>query len=179
MSIVLGLSAKIKTGKSFIGTSFAESVGWNYVSFGDYVRLITEQRGLPAKREVWQRVGEEMIKQGLKTFCRGVISQIPNWRSGDPLVVDGVRHIEISNVLREIVAPSKYILVSIIVDEKTRLERVFQEEEKDIKSIERIEAHSTEIQVKNSIPQIADYIIDGNKSLPEIIKELKLISSEK
>lgn len=176
MSTVLALSAKIKTGKSFVGKPFAESVGWDYVSFGNYVRLITEQRGLPANREVWQEVGEDLIRNNLEEFCRSVLAQAPNWKPGKPLVIDGVRHVEVSNLLEEIVAPSKYILALLEVDEETRMERLHREEVKENDIIKRIESHSTEAQVKNVIPQIANFIIDGNEPLTELIERLRVIS---
>lgn len=177
MSTVLALSAKIKTGKSFVGKPFAKSVGWDYVSFGNYVRLITEQRGLPANREVWQEVGEDLIRNNLEEFCRSVLAQAPNWKPGKPLLIDGVRHVEVSNLLKEIVAPSKYVLALLEVKEETRMERLHREEVKENDVIKRIESHSTEAQVKNVIPQIADFIIDGNQPLPELLKTLRSISS--
>ena len=179
MSTVLALAAKIKTGKSFVGRPFADSVGWDYVSFGDYVRLVTEQRGLQANREVWQEVGEDLIRNNLEEFCRSVLAQAPNWKPGKPLVIDGVRHVEVSNLLREIVAPSKYVLALLEVNEETRIERFHREEVKENDVIKRIESHSTEAQVKNVIPQIADYRINGNEPLPILIERLKAISSDK
>lgn len=177
MGTVLALSAPIKTGKSFVGKPFAKKSGWDYVSFGNYVRLITEQRGLPAQREVWQEVGEELIRHDLEAFCRGVLAQAPNWKPGKPLLIDGVRHVEVNNLLREIVAPSKYILAWLAVDEETRIERLIREEVDEIDAIQRIESHSTENQVKTVLPYIADYIIDGSVPLPELIEKLSLISS--
>ncbi len=178
MSTVLALSAPIKTGKSFVGKPFAKKSGWDYVSFGDYVRLITEQRGLPAQREVWQEVGEELIRHDLEAFCRGVLAQAPNWKPGKPLLIDGVRHAEVNYLLREIVAPSKYILAFLRVDEEIRLERLFREEVNEAQAIQRIESHSTENQVKTIFPYIADYIIDGSEPLPILIKKLRIISSD-
>lgn len=178
MSTVLALSAKIKTGKSFVGRHFADSVGWDYVSFGNYVRLVTEQRGLPAKREVWQEVGEDLIRTNLEGFCRSVLAQAPNWKPGKPLVIDGVRHVEVSNLLKEIVAPAKYILALLEVDEEVRMDRLHKEETKEDSVIKRVESHSTEEQVKAVIPQIADYRIDGNEPIDILIEKLKAISSD-
>ncbi len=179
MSIVLALSAKIKTGKSFVGKPFAESVGWDYVSFGNYVRLVTEKRGLPANREIWQEIGEDLIRNNLEEFCRNVLAQAPNWKPGRPLVIDGVRHVEVSNLLKEIVAPSKYVLALLEVNEETRLERLHREEINEDDIIKRIESHSTEAQVKTVIPQFADFIIDANEPFPILIERLKAISSDK
>lgn len=178
MSTVIALSAKIKTGKSFVGKKFADAVGWDYVSFGNYVRLITEQRGLIAKREVWQEVGEDLIRNNLEGFCRGVLAQAPNWKPGKPLVIDGVRHAEVSDLLREIVAPSKYVLALLEVSEETRIDRLHREETKEDSVIERVESHSTEKQVRVVIPQIADYRIDGSEPIEVLIEKLKAISSD-
>lgn len=179
MSTVLALSGKIKAGKSTLGKPFADAVGWDYVSFGDYVRKVTRERGLPESREYWQEVGEELIRTNLEAFCRNVLAQAPNWKPGQPLVIDGIRHIEVNNLLKEVVAPSKYVLALLVVDEQTRKERLYQEGVKQTELIARIESHSTEEQVKTVLPQFADFRINGNEPLPNLIERLKIISSDK
>jgi dephospho-CoA kinase len=179
MSTVLALSGKINSGKSYAGKPYAEEDGLDYVSFGDYVRQITELRGLPSSRENWQQIGEELVKTNLEDFCLKVLSQAPNWKPGKSLVIDGIRHVEVSNFLKKYVAPSKYVLTVIEVDEQTRVERLRREGIRQNDLIERIESHSTERQVETILPHIADFIIDGNEPLPELIERLRSISTGK
>lgn len=177
MNTVLALSGKINSGKSYAGKPFAEENGLDYVSFGDYVREITEMRGLPAGREILQQVGEELVKSNLEGFCLDVLAQAPDWKPGKSLVIDGIRHAEVSDFLKRYVAPSKYVLTLVEVDEQTRIERLHREGIKQNDLIERIESHSTESQIKTLLPQIADFIIDGNQPLPELLERLRSIAS--
>lgn len=177
MITVLALSGKINSGKSYAGKTFAEEYGLDYVSFGDYVRQITEMRGLPASRERWQQVGEELVKADLEGFCLDVLAQAPEWKPGKSLVIDGIRDVEVSEFLKKFVAPSKYVLTVVKVAEKVRIERLHREGIRQKDLIERIESHSTESQVKTILPQIADFIIDGNQPLPELLEKLRSIAS--
>lgn len=178
MSTVLALSGKINSGKSYAGKPFAEEYGLDYVSFGDYVRQVTEMRGLPADRECWQQVGEELVETNLEGFCLDVLAaQAPDWKPGKSLVIDGIRHVKVSDFLKNFVAPSRYVLTVFKVNEQIRIERLRREGIKQNDLIERIESHSTETQVETALPQIADFIIDGNQPLPELLERLRSIAS--
>jgi dephospho-CoA kinase len=181
MSTVLALAGKIGSGKSTLAVSFAKSMGWTHVSFGDFVRSVTRERGLPETREVLQDIGDELISEDLGGFCRGVLEQA-NWMPGQPLVIDGIRHAEVNNRLRRLVAPQKYVLVYVSVDDQTRKERLRKrlrlEGVNERELVERVEIHPTEEQVKNILPLIADYKLDGTEPIPVLINKLKVISSE-
>lgn len=181
MSTVIALAGKRNSGKSTIGRSFAKAVKWPYVSFGDYVRRITRTRGLPDKREIWQEVGEELIRTNMKGFCEAVLAEAldTGWRPGMSLVIDGVRHVEVSHLLRELVAPSKYVLTLIEVDEVTRRRRSDDEGIRPGASVKKIDSHSTERQTDIVLPNIADFIISGNEPLSSLIEKLRDISSER
>lgn len=175
MNTVLALAGKINSGKSTIGSFYSKFYDCPYVSFGEYVRYITRQRGLTDIRENWQKVGEELFETDANLFCRAVLAQA-DWKPGQALVIDGIRHAKISELLREIVAPARYILTVVEVDEQIRKERLHREGVAQNDLIERIESHSTESQVKTILPQIADFIIDGNEPLPELLERLRAIS---
>jgi dephospho-CoA kinase len=177
MSVVLALAGKINSGKSTIGSIYARFYDCPYVSFGEYVRYITKQRGLPDVRENWQKVGEELFETDANLFCRAVLAQA-DWKPGQSLVVDGIRHTKISDLLRDIVAPSRYVLTVVEVDEQIRKERLHREGFDQNDLIEHIESHSTESQIKTILPQIADFVIDGNEPLPKLIERLRAISSD-
>jgi dephospho-CoA kinase len=181
MSTVLALAGKIGSGKSTLAVRFAEIMGWSRASFGDYIRQVVRRRGIQETREILQDIGDELISEDLGGFCRAVLEQA-NWTSGQPLVIDGIRHAEINNRLRRLVAPQKYVLVYVSVDEQTRKERLRKrlrlEGVNEHELVERVEIHPTEEQVKNILPLIADYKLDGTEPIPVLINKLKVISSE-
>ena len=49
--------------------------------------------------------GEELEGLDSETFCKKVLTSA-TWNSGDPIVIDGIRHVRMLNDLRKIVAPS-------------------------------------------------------------------------
>lgn len=176
MSKVIALAGKVNSGKSTIGKQFAESQGWSYVSFGDYVRQVTRDRSLPDVRESWQSVGEELVRTNMEGFCRSVLSQAPDWKHGMPLVIDGVRHIEVNNLLMKLVEPSRYVLALVEVDDETRKRRADEEGSGESDLIGKIDAHSTELQVAQVLRHVANYTLKGDDPLPNLINQLKNIS---
>lgn len=177
MSVVLALSGKIKSGKSTVASKFAESVGWPHVSFGDYLRVIANQRGLEPKREILQDIGDGFIRKDLEGFCRAVLAQA-EWHPGQSLVIDGVRHAEVNNLLRSLVSPSRYVLTYLSVDDQVRQARLRLEGIDAQDSVQKVEDHPTEEQVKNVLPHIADYILNGTEPVSVLIEKLKGISSD-
>ena len=159
-SIVIGFAGKIASGKSTLSTIFAKERGWPYVSFGDYVRLVARQRGEDdSQREILQQTGASLVEQDCEGFCRAVLQQAP-WQPGESLVIDGIRHLQVKQVLEKLVAPSKFVLIYISVDEQIRRQRLHYEGIDDPTRIERIESASTEIQAKAELPQVADFTLD-------------------
>jgi dephospho-CoA kinase len=84
MNAVIGLAGQIAAGKTTIATRLAARLGIPRVSFGDEVRRVAAERGLPADRAVLQDLGEELIAAGWDSFCRAVLAQ-GAWQPGQPL----------------------------------------------------------------------------------------------
>lgn len=169
--IVLGFSGSIASGKTTISVNLAKQLGCPRVSFGDYVRKVTLERGLDvSSRDVLQNVGESLIKGGWRKFCSSVLGQI-NWEPGQTLVVDGIRHKEALVKLKELTAPSRMFLIYITSSQVVQDKRL---KEKGISSqqMESIESHSTEKDVKSELPAMADITVDGSKTADENVQDI-------
>ncbi|HKQ09500.1 MAG TPA: metallophosphoesterase [Blastocatellia bacterium] len=169
-AVILGFAGKIGSGKSTLSSKVAEALGWPYVSFGDYVRSVARQRGLEESRRTLQEIGESLINEGCDEFCRTVLGQA-DWIPGQSLIVDGLRHAEIVNVLRRIVFPSQLYIIYIEVTEGLRASRLSERNE-DAKQPGLIDSHSTEAQVQSVLPGISDLFVDGNKPLDLLVDEV-------
>jgi dephospho-CoA kinase len=169
--IVVGIIGKIRSGKSSLSRSLSENLNWPYVSFGDEVRSITRKRGLDSSREVLQEIGEELVAKRAKEFCEAVLAQA-EWQPGESLVVDGIRHVKIVEILREMVRPSVLRLVYVKTADEVRESRLAHEINGP-KEIERIEHHSTEEQVGTILPRLVDLTVDGEKPIEELISEVR------
>lgn len=169
--IVLGFAGRIASGKSTLSKEISQHLGWQYVSFSYYVRTVARNRKLDESREVLQNLGASLINQGVEKFCQSVLAQV-NWQPLQPLVIDGIRHVEVVKVLQKIISPLEFRLVFISIDEKIRNARLDKRNITDYQNNQGIEAHSTEVQVQTLLPRIADLTVDGTQKTEELVQEV-------
>jgi dephospho-CoA kinase len=175
--VILGIAGKMGSGKSTVSHEFAEAMGWPYASFGNYVRHVARQQGLnEGSTEVLQEIGEDLVERDPKGFCRSVL-EYANWQPDQSLIIDGIRHVEVTTALQQLTAPSKFVLTYVDVDENTRKDRLIRERGVRPEQLERLEAHPTEAQVKSKLPQLADYHLNANEPVEILIDELRRIYS--
>lgn len=170
--IVLGIAGKIGSGKSTLSEELARGLGWPRASFGDFLRNVAKSRGLEESREVLQELGESFIERGANEFCRAVLAHY-KWNSGEPLIIDGIRHTEVVEELRRLVAPLELRIIYLDVDDKTRFERLKQlDENMEQDKLELVESHRTEEQVKDRLPALADLRLPGDQSISELVSKV-------
>jgi cytidylate kinase len=165
-AIVIGFSGGISSGKSTLSKSLANSLDIVRVSFGDRVRAIAKDMGLSESREQLQALGESLIDKDLDQFCLSVLTQA-EWQSGQSLIVDGIRHLQVLEMVSQLVAPLPMLLVYVSTEEAVRVERQLSKEGMEQKQLQYIDTHSTEIQVHNVLQDHADLIVDGSISVEE------------
>jgi dephospho-CoA kinase len=170
-SIVLGFSGPTASGKSSISKAIAETLGWTRVSFGDYVRNVALEHGLPVTREVLQGIGASLVDAGSHQFCERVL-EWSGWKAGSPLIVDGIRHRAVATDLQNLVSPTRFVLVYVDLDEATRTTRLVARGDTDDQSLKLADADSTEIEVASRLITRADLIVDGSLDLQELAEEI-------
>ena len=169
---VLGFSGRIASGKSTLSAAVADALGVPRVSFGDYVRHLTDYMGLDAnERTVLQDIGRRLAGHP-REFCAKVLAQA-SYQVGQPLVVDGIRHMEIAEEIRVQVVPAELKLVYVEAEETT-IEARLSQEGKYPGDIRRLELDPTEAQVKTTLRGLADISIrnDGSSSLEDMVGEI-------
>ena len=167
-SLIVAFAGTTASGKSTISTALAERLGWKRAGFGDYVRQIARERGVAQSIENLQDLGAELVAEGAEQFCRGVLEAV-NWRAGEPVVVDGVRHLEVLATLRGLTAPSKIVLVFVTVGNAERFARLKERGINDTSRLARIESHSAERQVRDVLRSAADLVVDGSDPLDRTV----------
>jgi transcriptional regulator with XRE-family HTH domain/dephospho-CoA kinase len=167
-SLVVGFAGRIGSGKSTVSTEVAKVLGWPRASFGDYVRTFARNAGLDESREVLQGLGEELIERGVDDFCKAVLAN-SGWNAGEPLVIDGIRHAEVIESLRRLVAPLEMRVVYLDVSDQKRLENLREREEVVPAKLKLMETHPTEEQVKELLPDLADLRLSGDRPVPELV----------
>jgi len=169
--VIVTFSGPIGSGKSSLSQAVATRLGFSRVSFGDYVRLMGERRGVPQTRESLQKVGVSLIEAGWEEFCKSVLSQAC-WKVGQSLVVDGVRHVEAFESIQRITSPSLVVLVFVRLSESKRM---FRLEQTGIPNapLSKWDSHPTEIQVATALPEMADLSIDGSVPIKEGVDKVE------
>lgn len=110
-----------------------------------------------------QVLGASLVNKNPTKFCRDVLNQF-SWQPGDPLVIEGIRHIEILNTLNRILAPQHVELIYIeLSDNELKKRRSFS-----ISTYAQgIDNHSTENEY-DLLRGNANLVIDGSESVEKI-----------
>jgi transcriptional regulator with XRE-family HTH domain/dephospho-CoA kinase len=169
--LVIGFAGRIGSGKSTLSSEVAKRLGWRRASFGDYLRTVAKSSGLDESREVLQQLGASLIEKGVDDFCRAVLTHY-GWSAGEPLVIDGIRHAEVVESLRKLVAPLDLRVVFLDVGDEQRLKRLNAQDERTAENLGLVEGHATEQQVKGLLPDLADLRLSSDRPVPELVATL-------
>lgn len=158
---LIAVAGATRSGK----TTFIREVERRYAastaSFGHLVRERTEKLGLPQTRHSWQQVGEEWIATDRWGLCEQVLGRLPAVGIG---IIDGVRHVTILEILKEISHPRPVILLFVECTNRVRQQRLL-EDGLHSSGIARILAHSTDEDVP-ALRARADLVINGEIEPP-------------
>ncbi|HEY4678007.1 MAG TPA: AAA family ATPase [Candidatus Angelobacter sp.] len=169
--LVIAFSGKLGSGKTTISNAVATALGWPLAGFGDYVRQVVRERGLDGTRENLQAVGTELLEADPREFCKAVLSS-GGWIRGEPLLIDGLRHVKTIAIIQELISPATLRIISILVPEATRLQRLGQRDQVEAASTGIIEAHSSEQEVGSILCSHADLVLDGEKPVSVLVAEI-------
>ena len=168
---IVCLCGGIGSGKTEVSTQLSKRLAWKRAGFGDYVRAVAIQRSIPEERESLQQLGESLIASSLRQFCAAVLDTA-EWSPGEAAVVDGIRHVEALNVIRELVAPVTAPLIYLALPDEIRVARLSDARPSDGARLEQLDLHSTEVQVKTALREIADLVIDATRPRDEVVAEI-------
>lgn len=170
MSYILIFSGKVGSGKSSISQIIADKFKFQWLSFGNYVRIKATQEGIEHTRINLQDLGEKLLKEDIKQFCNNVLNQV-DW-GVEPLVIDGLRHDTILQELRSIIYPNKIFHVHLNITDDIRSQRLLKTRLIEIKDINAIDSHQNEIQVMANLGDTADIIINADNEIDIIVRDL-------
>ncbi|WP_431205527.1 patatin-like phospholipase family protein [Bradyrhizobium betae] len=175
MGIVIAFSGPIGAGKSTISQKVAELLHWPRVSFGEYVQKVAAEYGEDRDdRTVLQRLGQALVLADVDGFVDGVLRE-KQWRNAageGNLVVDGLRHAEVRHALVQNIKPNTLKHVFVTVDEDTRQQRVFKEDNIEPRLLMRYDQDITEAQIPRIIREYKDIEVSGKLPAPVAAKEI-------
>lgn len=160
MSLLVCLAGQIGAGKSSVRRALARELGWNHASFGDYLRVKLElSGGDPTSREALQELGKAEIESDSFGFCQRVLAS-GGFRKGESFLIDGVRHVDVLRILRELARPSTTKLLFLGATDDLRRARVASRA--DYADFARAEEHPVEAEVRDSVRNHADVVVDAS-----------------
>jgi dephospho-CoA kinase len=171
MAAVFAFAGRMGSGKTTLTTALAEALGCRRASFGDYVRHVVNARGMEQTRENLQRIGTELLEQDRLAFCNRVLLY-SGWKPGDALVLDGLRHAETIDLIRQLVCPLMLKIIYLEIDDDIRLKRLEARGEGEGEALVLAEAHSSERQVTSILAGQADLTIDSSEPVQESVRRI-------
>lgn len=168
--VAVALAGAVGSGKSTLGRMLAERMNGEVASFGDFVRHIATQRGITHDRHSLQALGQSRIDENPAAF----VAEFLVWAAPKPgklLVIDGVRHAAVDDILREWsreVGRSYYlILIDASLAERAKRRHSGNEVE-----ARRVDEHRVERETVCTLPSVADLVVDGDGEPENVLKRI-------
>jgi dephospho-CoA kinase len=174
--LVVGFAGRSKSGKTRLSTKLAAEVEGGLASFGNLVRDLARHRRLdPDDPRVLLSVGSTLIENECDFFCRAALSA-GGWPNVETVILDGIRHMKVVNVIKAVIAPAKFRLVMITASPQSRLSRFRQADSARTITLEEIDAHPISAETQ-ALGEAADFIADGDQPDSQAVEHLaKLVN---
>lgn len=169
---MLGVAGQLASGKTRIADALGTELGWRVAGFGSFVRAQASSRASGTDRASLQELGAQLLEEyGPAGLSRRVL-MAGGWLPGQPVVVEGIRHMEVARALAELVAPIEFRLIYLLMPEEVRLARAEARDGVAPKEVAGLERHSTEVQVPREIKDAADIIVDGTAEIAALVRDV-------
>jgi dephospho-CoA kinase len=167
------VAGPIRSGKSTLAGHIVGRFGGVRVSFGDAVRRRVKALGLPDERRLLQQVGEEWVAHDPEGLCDAVL--MPS--AGEVMVVvDGVRHQHVQDLLRAQSQGRRVIMVFVHVNIHVRRDRLIMDGISD-EIIDRVLSHSTEKELP-LLREAAEIVVDGTMDTTPVLVALEALMAD-
>lgn len=155
-----------------VADRLAEALGSRRRSFGGVVREHAIASGMSVDRASLQTLGESIIaNEGWTAFCRDVVDDL----SGEPVVVDGVRHIGAVDGLADLAAGGFLAMVFVDASHDVRATRVARRDGITRGDFEAAQDHPNEgelLLVSQRATLVVDNSTDGEQALDSIVRTI-------
>ncbi len=181
--MIIGLTGRIASGKGVISELFKKK-GFEYLSLSDEIRKEAKKRGIKAKRDKLQDLGNLIRKkEGAGALAKRIIKKIKRKKN---YVIDGIRNTGEIKELRKKFGKEFY-LISVGGNLKVRWKRVQKRgRESDPKTFEefvKIDKRDYKENIKNGqevkkCMELADFKIINNSSIEKLKQKTEKIYNQ-
>lgn len=162
----IGIAGPIASGKSTVIECLSRMRLCHVVSYGDYVRAVATSRGIERSRDALQALSNELLGEYGHSGLAELVIRSRNWGQDLPLIIDGVRHVEAIEAIKQILEPIPTHLVFVRTPIKVRMERIKLRDSIAQKTAKQQDLHDTELEVSERLRYFADTVVDGTN--PEL-----------
>lgn len=159
------LAGQSTAGKTTVALELQNLAGLPRVAFGDYVRKVAAERGISSDRKALQDLGLELLQQP-QAFCEAVLAQAGDWKKLQLLIIEGVRHVAILEILKELYFPDRIFLAYLDAPKELLFSRRTALGEAPDLDRHTVESDIEKLRLK------ADIVIDTTRPAEQTAREL-------
>jgi dephospho-CoA kinase len=175
---IVVITGKIASGKTTLGRCLAERLAWPLVSFGDFVRSCARDAGAGEDRETLQNLYLAIVRDvGYERLTSSVLRDAGLAALASPLIVEGLRDIEIVEALRKEAGENRIIWLHV---EPNHRERVRRASEKGISpdDLAAADRHSSEKDARAGVLKAnADFVLSSGDATKVCLHAVKCLAS--
>lgn len=171
MNLHLAFAGKLGSGKTAVSRAVAAHLGARRNGFGNTIRSIALERCWGTTRKDLQDLGAQLVKDTPEFLCQRAIADC-GAAAGEILVLDGLRHASILQLLRAQLAPSSLACVLVEAPDDIRFERIARRDGLNLSEVKLLELHSTEREVGDSLLGLADLVVSNPASVDVAVAEV-------
>lgn len=165
--MIICITGRIGSGKTTVGQALAKELCCNQHSISNFLKHSLENHGnLYPSRNDLQDEGEKYIKYGWNRFCHDFLKFI-SWDRSQPVVIDGIRHIEFIKTLSIFAFPLPVYVVYLSAGEDTVARNIQIRGYETINSNRLAEGNLGKIKELSNVAICADA-----RSIEEIVAEI-------
>jgi Fic family protein len=158
---------------SALSVVLSELLRWKRVKFSDHLRDLAKAAGeRPDDTAFLQRIGQQLVREQPDKFVAEVL-KLGDWKPGDNLVLDGLRHAEIFTELQRQIGNSAdlHVVHIAIQDRLDRADRAKRSEGLSNQEFEAYDKDETEKQVEET-PAYATLRLNGADPRGELARTI-------
>lgn len=177
--IAIGVAGGIGSGKTTLIQNLKALIPLQVASYGDYVRSIANDRDKPTTREALQSLSNELLTDLGHARLAEVLVNSVGWTRSNPLLIDGIRHLDAIVALKEVLAPASVYLIFVDTPTAVRMARILGRDGTDANEARLQDQHETESQVMNELRSAADLRLNGTDlqaGADQVVAALDLLS---
>lgn len=167
--LTIALAGGAGSGKSTVARAIADRLGAHVAGFGDFVRHLAAEAGEGTSRADLQRLGQSCVDMNPGEFVHEFLA----WAAPPqgPLVIDGVRHHAVDQVLRAWAASNGRDYALVLIDTAIQ-DRAARRTGGDLAGIHAIDGHPVEREATHDLPGVADAVVVGSGAVGEVLTRI-------